>query len=94
MTIGVVIIGFLLYKSLSHWRSLYSVGPMLWSLDTLYNGTLKQMESESTQITNYYMSGHLRDYLTYIFGFFLLAVGGSLVLLVVFHLTCQMMHRF
>ena len=33
-------------------------------------GTLKQMESSSTTITDYYMSGHLRDYLTYIFGFF------------------------
>ena len=81
MTVGVVIIGFLLYRSLRHWRTLYSVGPMLWNLDTLYNGTLMQMEKGATQITDYYMSGHLRDYLTYIFGFFLLAVGGSLVLL-------------
>lgn len=80
MTIGVVLIGFALYKSLRYWRSLYSVGPMLWNLDTLYNWTLKQMEKSSASITNYYMSGHLRDYLTYIFGFFLLAVGGSLVL--------------
>jgi multicomponent Na+:H+ antiporter subunit A len=81
MTIGVVIIGFLLYKYLHRWRSLYSVGPMLWNLDTLYNWSLKQMESSSTRVTDYYMSGHLRDYLTYIFGFFLLAIGGSLVLL-------------
>ena len=78
MTIGVVILGIILYNSLKYWRTLYSVGPFRWNLDALYNGTLNLMGRGSTLLTNSYMTGYLRDYLVYIFGFFLLVVGGSL----------------
>ena len=81
MTLGVIVIGFLLYRFLRYWRSVYKVVPLRWSLDALYNGTLKRMESSATTLTNFYMRGYLRDYLVYIFGFFLVAVGGSLLLL-------------
>jgi len=81
LTLGVIVVGFLLYRFLRYWRSVYGVFPQRWSLDTLYNSTLKRMESGATTLTNFYMSGHLRDYLVYIFGFFLVAVGGSLILL-------------
>ena len=54
------------------------MGPFRWNLDALYNGTLNLMGRGSTLLTNSYMTGYLRDYLVYIFGFFLLVVGGSL----------------
>ena len=78
MTIGVIVLGIILYNSLKYWRTLYSVGPFRWNLDALYNGTLNLMGRGSTLLTNSYMTGYLRDYLAYIFGFFLLVVGGSL----------------
>jgi len=81
LTLGVIVVGFLLYRFLRYWRSVYGVFPQRWSLDMLYNSALKRMESGATTLTNFYMSGHLRDYLVYIFGFFLVAVGGSLILL-------------
>ena len=81
MTIGVVVIGFLLYRFLRYWRSVYEIVPLRWSLDAFYNGMLTRMESGATVFTNFYMRGYLRDYLVYIFGFFLVAVGGSLLLL-------------
>ncbi len=81
MTLGVIGVGFLFYRFLRYWRSVYTVVPLRWSLDALYNGTLKRMESGSTKITDFYMNGFLRDYLVYIFGFFLISVGGSLLLL-------------
>ncbi|MCZ2260377.1 Na+/H+ antiporter subunit A [Sporosarcina sp. G11-34] len=80
MTIGVVVIGALLYIFLRFWRSVYTIVPMRWSLDALYNGTLSRMESVSTSFTNFYMTGFLRDYLVYIFLFFLSGVGGILLL--------------
>ena len=81
MTIGVIVIGFLLYRFLRYWRSVYEVVPLRLSLDALYNGTLTRMESGATTLTNFYMRGYLRDYLVYIFGFFIVAVGGTLLLL-------------
>ena len=40
MTIGVVIVGVLLYLFLRYWRGIYSIAPMRWSLDGLYNGII------------------------------------------------------
>ena len=80
MTAGVIILGLLMYKLLNYWRFMYKVGPFRWNLDTLYNGALNLLGRGSTLLTNTYMTGYLRDYLVYIFGFFLLIVGGSLFL--------------
>lgn len=80
MTIGVILVGGLLYVFLRYWRGVYTIAPMRWSLDGLYNGVLLQTERFTTVLTRFYMTGNLRDYLVYIFTFFILAVGGGLVL--------------
>lgn len=80
MTVGVIIVGGLLYVFLRYWRGIYTVAPLSWSLDGLYNGLLTQTEKRTTMLTRFYMTGHLRDYLVYIFVFFILVVGGGLVL--------------
>ncbi len=80
MTISIVILGGFLYKFLRYWRGLYTLPPFRWSLDTLYNGMLVQTENISSRVTKTYMTGRLRDYLIYIFLFFLLTVGGGLLL--------------
>ncbi len=81
MTVGVVVVGGLLYMFLRYWRSVYTIAPMRWSLDTLYNGILTQAERGSSFLTRFYMTGYLRDYLVYIFAFFILTVGGSMFVL-------------
>ena len=63
MTIGVVIIGALLYSSLRYWKGVYTIAPMRWSLDTLYNAILERVEGGSSLLTKRYMTGFLRDYL-------------------------------
>ncbi len=78
MTGGVVILGIILYRLLQYWRNIYEIGPFRWNLDALYNGMLSFAERSSSLLTNFYMTGDLRNYLSYIFAFFLLAVGGSL----------------
>lgn len=80
MTLGVVVLGALLYKLLHYWRGIYTVGPMRWNLDSLYNGMLQVGEQGASSLTKIYMTGFLQHYLRYIFGFFLLVVGGSLLL--------------
>jgi len=78
MTIGVVVIGGALYLFLRYWRSVYEIAPLSWTLDSLYNGILIKTEKGSTYLTRFYMTGYLRDYLVYIFTFFILAVGGTM----------------
>ena len=80
MTIGVIIVGVLLYASLKYWRSMYKVGPFRWGLDSVYNGALSFMEKGSTTLTNTYMTGYLRHYFVYIFGVFLVLTAGTLYL--------------
>jgi len=77
MTIGVIIVGAILYIFVRQWHFVYTLFPADWSLDHLYNNTLSKMESGATLLTDRYMNGILRNYLVYIFTFFLLIVGGT-----------------
>lgn len=80
MTLGIIILGALLYKFIHRWRSIYTVAPLRWSLDALYNNAILKTEKGSTYLTNKYMTGFLGDYLAYIFSFFIVVIGGSLFL--------------
>ncbi|AXI10797.1 Na+/H+ antiporter subunit A [Oceanobacillus zhaokaii] len=79
MTIGVVVIGTLLYISLKYWKKIYGILPESWSFDSLYNAILETVETSSNKITNFYMTGYLRDYLVYVYLFFIIVVGGTLI---------------
>lgn len=79
MTIGVIVIGTLLYLSIRRWKGIYSLLPEKWTLDNLYNNSLIQMEKGSNRITSFYMTGYLRSYSVYIFLFFIAAVGGTML---------------
>jgi len=79
MTFGVIIVGTILYMLLRFWRPIFKIGPLRWNLDTPYNGLLAKLEGSSSYLTNTYMTGYLRDYIVYIFSFFLLVVGGIFV---------------
>src|SRR5690625_2524505 len=78
MTIGIIILGTLLYRTFRHWKRSYSLFPRRWTLDSLYNNLLIRLEDRSTKITSFYMTGLLRHYLVYIYVFLILAVGGTL----------------
>ncbi|MFC0299711.1 Na+/H+ antiporter subunit A [Virgibacillus soli] len=72
MTIGIVIIGSFLYKTFRYWSGIYRLFPTSLSLDALYHVTLSRLETGSKKVTNTYMTGHLRDYLVYIYLFFVM----------------------
>ncbi|MDD4335076.1 MAG: Na+/H+ antiporter subunit A, partial [Desulfotomaculaceae bacterium] len=80
MTIGLVIFGMLLYKNLRKWYGIYRYYPRILTLNSLYELLLEKMEDFSLAITKRYMTGFVRDYLVYIFGFIILAVGGAVLL--------------
>ena len=81
MTIGVILAGFLLYRLLHKWEKVYLYYPKALTLNSMYNGGLQVLESISGIVTKKYMTGFTRDYLVYIFLFFIFIVGGSLWML-------------
>lgn len=89
MTIGVVIVGTLLFLSLAKWSNIYNIFSKRLTLNNLYDHGLVSMEKTAFKLNRFYMTGVVRDYLVIIFAFFILALGSSLVLkdAFAFHLT-------
>lgn len=79
MTIGVVLLGLLLYRTYTR----FSLLDREWSgrdtLNRLYNGMLRLLEDGGRRATDLYMTGSVRRYLIYIFLFLIAAVGGTLI---------------
>lgn len=78
MTIGVVVIGGILYLFLKKWQRMYGILPESMKLNTLYNWGLEKSELSSRLFTEKYMTGSIRHYLMYIFSFLILMLGSSL----------------
>ncbi|MCJ7840087.1 Na+/H+ antiporter subunit A [Lederbergia sp. NSJ-179] len=76
MTIGVIILGTLLYRSFRRWKGVYSLFSERWGFNALYENLLEQLETRSSSLTKFYMTGYLRDYLVYIFLFLIIVTGG------------------
>lgn len=79
MTVGVVILGAFLYKTLPKWQGIYHWYPKSLTLNNIYDGSLNGMESFSRAVTQRYMTGSVRDYLVYILIFIIIVVGGTLL---------------
>ncbi|MCP8951503.1 Na+/H+ antiporter subunit A [Bacillus safensis] len=76
MTLGVVVLGTIGYLTLSKWRPMYNIFKEKWSFNALYDRSLIGLEKGSYRLTNSYMTGFLRDYLVYVFGFMIIVIGG------------------
>lgn len=81
MTVGVVILGLLLYRLLPKWIGIYRFYPQVITLNNLYNEGLDKSESLFRKMTNKYMNGSLRSYLIYILVFIVIILMSSSVLL-------------
>ncbi|OMF26246.1 Na+/H+ antiporter subunit A [Paenibacillus sp. FSL H8-0548] len=79
MTIGIVVIGSLLYIYLTKFRNIYDSIPLKFSLNKVYDRGLIEMERIAGLITKFYMTGSTTHYLSYLFVFVIVMVGGSLI---------------
>lgn len=86
MTIGIVIVGSLLFVRLSRVLGVYELLPRRFTLNRVFDELLYGMESLSLAVTNRYMTGIVRHYLMYIFGFLIIVLGGGMLLLQAFTL--------
>lgn len=67
MTIGIVVVGFLLFYLVKNWNSILRIYPDNLTLNSLYNSGIEKMENSSASFTNFYMTGSIRHYIMYIF---------------------------
>ena len=80
MTVGVIVLGIVLYKTLPKWRSFYRVIPERFTLNAYYNAAIDNGELWSDRITKRYMSGNLTHYFIYIYIIFVVITSGYFLL--------------
>ncbi|WP_202080725.1 Na+/H+ antiporter subunit A [Caldalkalibacillus salinus] len=78
MTMGVIGVGTLMFIGLHRWSGVYDLFPKRLALNHFYDQGLVQLERLSEKVTRIHMTGFIRDYLVYIFAFFILLLLGSL----------------
>ncbi len=67
MTLGIIVVGLVLFATMSCWQKIYRVQPEKLSLNTLYNGMMTFSEKGMNRLSRLYMTGLLRSYLMYMF---------------------------
>lgn len=76
MTVGIIVLGFLLYLTLSKWQPLYNKFPEGFSLNRLYDSMMFLSEAGTNRLSRLYMTGYMRSYLVYMFtGIILLTIS-------------------
>jgi multicomponent Na+:H+ antiporter subunit A len=78
MTIGVIIFGVILYKTLPKWKKVYHLFPEKFALNNSYDFFINQSQLSGLKMTKAYMNGFIRTYLIYIFTFFIFILGFTL----------------
>ena len=79
MTIAVILMGFILYKTYPKWKKIYKVIPEKLSINSLYDQTIEGAQSVSNKLMNMSMNGSIRSYLVYIFGFFIMILSTTII---------------
>ncbi len=67
MTLGIIVLGSLLYLTMKKWQPFYRLQPESFSLNAFYNGMLAVAEKGMNRLSRLYMTGILRTYLIYMF---------------------------
>ncbi len=79
MTLGVIIIGIILFKTLKSWKPLYRIFPQKYTFTMYYNHMIDFSENSSAKLTNRYMTGNLTHYFVYIYVFFVALIAGYFI---------------
>ncbi|MGE7949193.1 Na+/H+ antiporter subunit A [Lysinibacillus sp. NPDC093688] len=79
MTLGVIIIGIILFKTLKSWKPLYRIFPQRYTFNMYYNRLIEFGENSSAKLTNRYMTGNLTHYFVYIYVFFVALIAGYFI---------------
>ena len=89
MTLGIIVIGGIIFAFYRRWNYIYKLFPRRLSFDALYNNSLIFFDRLAKTITTKYMTGYLRNYFQYIFVAFVLLIGFALFKLNAFSFSMQ-----
>ncbi|HWK23327.1 MAG TPA: Na+/H+ antiporter subunit A [Ureibacillus sp.] len=84
MTIGVILLGLILYRFLKSWMKIYRIFPQQMTLNSIYERVITSSENLSESVTKRYMNGNLMHYFIYIYVIFVGIVAGTFVILEAF----------
>ncbi|GLC90506.1 Na+/H+ antiporter subunit A [Lysinibacillus piscis] len=79
MTIGIVLIGVLLFVSLPKWQSIYQHFPQTFTLNNAYDKFMVGLDVGLNRLSRRYMIGSMRHYLLYMLGSIAIIVIASLI---------------
>jgi multicomponent Na+:H+ antiporter subunit A len=79
MTLGVIILGIILFKTHAKWKKIYKAVPEKLALNRFYDFLIEGIQSVSYKVTKTYMNGSIRSYLVYIFTFFIVILAATLI---------------
>src|SRR5699024_3289327 len=68
MSLAVLGIGTVLYTTMNKWMGIYSVFPGKLSFNRVYDWLMLKTDTASEKVTNFYMTGSLRTYMSIILG--------------------------
>jgi len=89
MTIGIIIIGVLLFVSLPKWQGMYQRFPKAFTLNNAYDKIMQGLDVGLNRLSRLYMTGSMRHYLLYMFSGIAIIVIGSLFVKNAFSLSFQ-----
>ncbi|WP_088006543.1 Na+/H+ antiporter subunit A [Indiicoccus explosivorum] len=78
MTLGIYAVGGLMYWTLRKWQRIYDVFSHTYSLNGLYDSLIYLSDAGMNRLSGLYMTGFIRNYLVYMFGFLILITLGTL----------------
>jgi multicomponent Na+:H+ antiporter subunit A len=81
MTMGIIAVGFALFLLFPKWSKVFGRLPLWFTFNYMYDKLLLAIEIASQRITRKYMTGFIRDYLSYIFFFFIVILAGMIFIL-------------
>src|SRR5690625_5576919 len=68
MSLAVLGIGTVLYTTMNKWTGIYSIFPGKLSFNRVYDWLIEKTDTVSEKVTNFYMTGSLRTYMSIILG--------------------------
>lgn len=89
MTIGIIIIGVLLFVALPKWQGIYQRFPQAFTLNNAYDKIMQGLGVGLNRLSRRYMTGSMRHYLLYMFSGIAIIVIGSLFVKDAFSLSFQ-----
>jgi multicomponent Na+:H+ antiporter subunit A len=78
MTLGIFLVGFILFKTIAKWSPSYEKLPAKFTLNNMYDGLMRLTDGGFNRFSSIYMTGSIRSYFVYMFAAIIVLLGGTM----------------